>query len=87
MRLMLGNHAGQLRVEAEPAFDPAEERERHRNGFAARQEGADDQAAVEIRADHRGDRDQIAVVADFPGAFLGLLAGAIVGDRDRRGGW
>ena len=36
---------------------------------------------MEVGADHGRDRDQVAVVADAPGASLGVLAGAIVGDR------
>ena len=39
---------------------------------------------MQVGADHRRDRDQVAVLADAPGAFLGFLAGAIVGDRSAR---
>ncbi len=82
MRLIFWHDAGELRVEAESAFDSAEERKRHRDGFAIRQERTRNQAAVKVGADHGCDRDQIAVVADFPGTLLGLLAGTIVGDCD-----
>ena len=54
-RLVAGDDAGELRIEAEPPLDPAEEGERHADRLAVGQEGPEDQAAVQVGADHRGD--------------------------------
>ena len=80
-RLVAGHHTRQLRVKAEPALDATEEGERHRDRLAARQERAEDQPAVQVGPDHGRDRDQVAVLGDPPRPSLGVLAGAIVGDR------
>ena len=54
--------------------------------LAVGQERAEDEAAVQLGPDHGGDRDHVAVLGDPPGAALGVLAGAVVGDASRRGG-
>ena len=65
-----GDDAGELRVEAGPPLGASQERERHADGRAVGEEGSQDQAAVELGADHRGDRDDIALLDDPPGAPL-----------------
>ena len=79
--LLAGHDARQLRVKAKPPLELAEEGEREAQGLAGRREGAEDQAAVELRPDHRGEGDNIAVIRDPPGQALGVLAGQIIGDR------
>ncbi len=80
-RLIAGDHAGQLRIEANSAPGAAHEGEGQSHGGAIGQEGAKHQSAVELGADHGRDRHEIRVVHDPPGAPLRILAGAIIGLR------
>src|SRR5262249_17262170 len=80
-RLVLGHNARELRVEAEPARDPAEKGERHRDGLAASPECAQNEAPVEVGSNHGRHRNHVALLGDSPGPALSVLAGAVIGDR------
>ena len=77
--LVAGGDAGELRIEAEPAVDLAKKRERHPTAFPPGRK-APSTSPPWYCADHRGDRDEIAVVGDPPRLVLNFLAGEEIGN-------